>query len=132
MNPILAFVIGVAAACGLSLAVVIVLRKPLLRILIELCGGEPRAAFWLVFYEATAVVGTLFTALTFGPKPSAGTGGIEIFGLGLDTLRAGLIGLLGALLILGFVMLSSIRTFESRSRVPASAPPQASPGPQML
>jgi hypothetical protein len=49
MSDTAVFAAGTAATLAIGIAVVRYLRRPLERILVELCGNHQRAGFWTAF-----------------------------------------------------------------------------------
>ena len=101
MDPVHSFLIGIGLTLVGSLAVVIYLRRHLRRILVDLCGTEPRADFWAAFSNITLVLVPLICALF--KRPEGGTGSAVFFDVSAQLTWA-LIGLVVAVLILGFVI----------------------------
>ncbi len=63
MNPITVYLTGLALVTALALAAVLYLRPHLRRILVDLCGTEPRADFWTAFTNIVLVLVPLVVAL---------------------------------------------------------------------
>jgi hypothetical protein len=101
MNANWLFVCGVAVAAAVSLAVVAYLRRPLLRILVDLCGHEDRAKFWLAFSNVTVTLTPLLFALH--QRPSTDSHAAPIFEFA-DQLEIALLGLVISVFVLGFVL----------------------------
>jgi hypothetical protein len=101
MNLSILFLCG-SSATGLASAVVVFyLRKPLERLLVELCGNERRAEFWTAFSVITVGVVPLIFALACRPILGPSTSALlEI----ADQLEWGLIGMVLAVLILGWIV----------------------------
>ena len=59
------FATGVVIAAGIPLLAVVHLRKPLLALLIDVCGTEDRARFWQSFTNVAMVVVPLIPGLRF-------------------------------------------------------------------
>jgi len=95
------FLCGLAVAAGASLAVVAYLRRSLLRILVDLCGSEDRARFWLAFSNVTVTLVPLLFALH--QRPSADSHAAPIFEFA-DQLEIALLGLVISVFVLGFVL----------------------------
>jgi hypothetical protein len=115
MDPVLAFFLGLAILLGASIVVLVFVRRQLHRILVELCAGEHRAAFWDRLFEALLVVGVLFCALLFPPKARGAADTVGVFEV-LGMLRAGLFGLFTALAMLAVVTWAAVASFDRRSR----------------
>lgn len=95
------FLTGLSVTGSASAAVVIYLRKPLEKLLAELCGNESRAEFWTAFSVVTVGVVPLIFALACRPSLGPSTSALlEI----ADQLEWGLIGLVFSVLMLGWVV----------------------------
>jgi hypothetical protein len=95
------FICGLAITLLVSLAVVVYLKSPLQRILIQLCGNAERAAFWSAFSSvAISIVPALFAIQA---HPDAGSPAPAIFELA-DQLKWGLAGLVLTLTITAWVI----------------------------
>ena len=113
MNPFQAYVFGIAALLLAAIALILLVRKPLHAILLELCGAEHRASFWERLYDAAVILGVLFFSFWAPPLPEPGSATIafeDYFGL----LRAGSFALLASLGVLAFLMLVFISKHDRR------------------
>ncbi|HET9050582.1 MAG TPA: hypothetical protein VFO60_02700 [Candidatus Dormibacteraeota bacterium] len=132
MSVDLVFGIVCAGALVASALVVGVLRTSLRRVLVDLCEGEHRAAFWSSICGVWIVlVALLAGSSTYGYW--AGDGSTDIFGGVTTQLRLLLVGLLGAVLAIAIALLAVIsgRNDPSpRGRRTSLQPPAAWPGPQ--
>ena len=111
MSDAALFATGIGATATIDMAMVWYLRRPLEKLLLELCGNRERAGFWTAFTAVALGLTPLIFAM--GWRPSAESSLPAIFELA-DQLKWALIGLLSTLLILGLVMGSSITKWESR------------------
>ena len=100
MNSSWLFLSGVVLTAAISILVVVYLQRPLLRILIDLCGTEDRAKFWLAFSNVTVCLTPLLFALHHRPEDSAAS---SVFQLA-DQLEGALLGLVISVFVLGFVL----------------------------
>lgn len=113
MEPISALALAVAGLSLLTLAILLLVRRPLLRLLQELCGADHRARFWLNLYQAMLFLAVVTAALLRPPLPQPPqqlAGAAELLG----TLRFGLSGLLLSLGFLAWVVLVSIARHDRR------------------
>lgn len=113
MNATTVFAIGTLSTLSIGLAVVGYLRRPLEKMLVELCGGQERAAFWTTFAAIALAVTPVIFAIACHPAP--GSGSPAVFELA-DQLKWGLIGLMSTLLVLGWTIGRSIVRFERTAR----------------
>jgi hypothetical protein len=113
MNATAVFAMGTLVTLGIGLGVVWYLRRPLERILVELCGNEDRAAFWAAF--SAVAQGTVPVIFAIACRPAPGPGAPAVFELA-DQLKWGLIGLMGTLMALGWMIGRSIVRWEWRAR----------------
>ena len=68
MNDITTFLIGLSISIVFVLSAAVYIRKPLFKILIDLCGTDDRAAFWTqITMLGFILVGGLM-ALTYQPR----------------------------------------------------------------
>lgn len=122
----LALVFSLISAAGLlaSLLVVVLLRRQLRRMLVDLCQGEHRAEFWVAASGVWIVLtGLLAGTATLGYWNSDGS--VDLFGGATSQVRLLLFGLLGAVLAVAAVLLIAINR-RSAPAAPAWGPP---PGP---
>jgi hypothetical protein len=107
MSPIAIYLVALGVTLAASVAVVLLLRRPLLRLLADLCGSETRAAFWAAFSYVTLVLAPLLAAMHRQPAP-AGDPAFEL----AAQLEWALGGLLASVLLVGGVLARSIAAFE--------------------
>jgi hypothetical protein len=101
MNGAWLFVSGLVVTITASVLTLAYLRRPLLRILVDLCGTEDRAAFWLAFSNVTLFLVPVLLALH--RHPGSGSFAEAIFGIG-DQLEVALLGLVVSVVALGLVL----------------------------
>ena len=95
------FLCGLCATGLASGMVVFYLRRPLEKLLVELCGNERRAEFWTVFAVITVGVVPLIFALACRPSLGPSTSALlEI----ADQFEWGLIGMVISVLMLGWIV----------------------------
>lgn len=109
-----------------SLVVLLLLRRQLRRVLVDVCEGEHRAEFWVALSGVWIVLlGVLAGTATLGYWTP--DGGLDLFGGATTQVRYLLVGLLGAVLSIAAVLLYAIQ----RSAAPPAprwvAPPPAGP-----
>jgi hypothetical protein len=105
MNQATVFGLGTMGALLAALAVVATMGRPLKAMLVELCGTEERAGFWLVFSNVMLLLTPVIFAMHM--RPDAEEPRTLAHQLSLQ-MESGLIGLVLAVLVLGFVMGSFI------------------------
>jgi hypothetical protein len=111
MQPLTAYGVTVLSLVATALGVILFLRRPLSRVLLELCGAEHRADLWMRLAVAAVPLTVLFFSLLFSPGPDATS--VEV---ALRVLRSGLLGLLISLGVLGFFLLLFVGRFEHREQ----------------
>jgi hypothetical protein len=101
MSPTLIFTTGALGTLAIGLGVVGYVKHPLEKILAELCGSAERAAFWTAFAAVSLSAVPVIFAIACRPVPGSGVPAVfEI----ADQLKWGLIGLMGTLMMLGWVI----------------------------
>ena len=101
MNPVALFLVGIAVTAAISATVVWYLKPSLQHILFDLCGTEPRAAFWTAFSTVTIGLTPIIFAMHY--RPDAGDATPLVFALG-SQLEWALAGLLASVVVLGFIL----------------------------
>ncbi len=125
MNDVSLFLIGVLLTVVSCFVVVLYLRAHLRRILTDLCGTAERAGFWMAFSNVTLVLVPAVVAMHF--RPALLHGQSSLFEIA-DQLKWSLVGLIGAVLILGIVISRFIRDAETQNRIlTAAGMPAAGP-----
>lgn len=101
MNDLSIFAVGLAVTMILASLAIGYLHSHLKAILADICGTAERAEFWTAFSNVTLFLTPLIFALHFRP----GTGSLSVLVYGLsDQLAAALMGLVAAVILLGFVL----------------------------
>jgi hypothetical protein len=101
MNTSMLFALGLGCTLVVSVLVVWYLRRPLEKILTELCGNQDRAEFWTAFSAVTVGLMPVIFALSYGPETSPNTPPLlEI----AAQLKWGLIGMVSSVVVLGWVV----------------------------
>jgi len=106
MSSVAIYLATLAVTVVASLAVVLVLRPSLHRLLVDLCGTENRAAFWTAFSTVALALAPLLGAMH--RRPGGGDAAFEL----AAQLEWALGGLLAAVLLVGVVLARSIVAFE--------------------
>lgn len=101
MNPILTFTIQVLITSILCVALLAYLRPSLFSVLLDLCGNEPRARFWLSLSSLLLVGFPLCVALAYHPQT---TGGTELFFEIAGRLGGNLASLLATAAMIGLIV----------------------------
>ena len=116
MIGIILYVLGSLGGGLLAYVLVAVLRKPMVFVLREICGGPERAEFWrrLIVVELTSVA-TLLSMLGAQPDHFASTSqASEQVWLVLKQIRWGLLGCVTSLPLVGIGILLLIPGYERR------------------
>jgi len=101
METIEIYLLQIVVTGAISLAVVLYLKKHLQRILIDLCGTQERAQFWVVFSSILLVGLPLIFSMGYNPMESAPE---MLFFDAASQVRFNLLGFLMALLGIGGVV----------------------------
>ena len=99
MNIIWIYLLQIAITAASSLAMMAYFRPYLHRVLVDLCGAEERAEFWVVFSSILLVGVPLIFGMGYHPPENAS--GMLFFDAA-SQVRANLLGFLLALLGIGF------------------------------
>ena len=113
MSATAVFAVGSLGTLLLGLAVIAYLRRPLEKILLELCGNQERAGFWTAFSAVALGLMPVIFALACHPAP--GPNSSAVFELA-EQLKWGLIGLMSSVLVLGWVIGRTIVRWEKQAR----------------
>lgn len=113
MSATAVFAVGSLGTLLLGLGVIAYLRRPLEKILLELCGNQERAGFWTAF--SAVALGLMPVIFAFACHPTPGPNSPAVFELA-DQLRWGLIGLMSTVLVLGWVIARTIVRWEKQAR----------------
>ena len=101
MSVSILFAVGLLITEVVSLIVVLYLKAPLHKVLVELCGNGERAAFWTAFSSVTLTLAPPILAMQHTPEMGGKTAVVlEI----AAQLKWGLLGLFLAVVILGWVL----------------------------
>ena len=66
MNEVNLFIIEIIIGLSVSACVIFILKKPLTNVLIDICGTEVRAKFWVIYSSLMLVIAPLLTSIVFG------------------------------------------------------------------
>lgn len=101
MNPAWSFATGLALTAVISTFIVGYLRRPLERLLADLCGNHERAVFWTAFSAVTVGVVPIIFALSHDPTANSSS---PLFLQIAEQLKWGLIGVVASVLMLGWMV----------------------------
>ncbi len=101
MTTSVLFVTGLVLTLFTATAAVIYLKSSLQKILIELCGNSDRASFWTAFCNVTLILVPLVFSMHYSPGQSSDRPAVLELA---NQLEWGLAGLIGSVLILGWVL----------------------------
>ena len=116
MDATTVFAVGALGTLAMGFGVVWYLRRPLQKILVDLCGNQERAGFWTAF--SAVALGVVPVIFALACRPALGANAPAVFELA-DQLEWGLIGLISTLLVLGWVIGRTIRRWEARTNAKA-------------
>jgi uncharacterized membrane protein YhaH (DUF805 family) len=112
MHAMQYFSLGLGLTEALAFAVVWYIKSHLRAILVDLCGTEARADFWMAFTNVTLIlVPMVFSMESY---PEGGQGSPVVFQF-IEQLKWALIGLIASVAGLGVVLRSFIRTEIARN-----------------
>ena len=98
------FGIGAVLILAMGWSVVGYLRRPLKRILLDVCGKEGHAQFWSKF--STVGMGLVTAVFAVSGRPDPRPTEPAMFALA-DQLKSGLLGMTGSVVLLGCVLARS-------------------------
>jgi hypothetical protein len=101
MNQALTFITGLTITVLAATVVVRCLSGPLRRQLHEICGNTERAEFWTVFSNVTVILTPAIFAMLVDPTSQGDAPPLPAV---ISQLRWGLIGLVGSVLMLGWIL----------------------------
>jgi cytochrome bd-type quinol oxidase subunit 2 len=111
MSAVSALFIGLAVMLLVATGVLLLLRKSLHQLLVEICGEEHRARFWGQLYSASLLLTVGLAGILFPPEE--GQVNNMLYSL-LPMFRAALVGLLLCLGILAMTMVQFIAENDRR------------------
>ena len=101
MNSTHAFLLGLLITAALGLAVVIYLKARLKSILVDLCGTEVRADFWMALSNVTLILVPIVFAMQCQPDPFQSVSAVLLLS---EQLKWAFIGLIISVAELGIVL----------------------------
>lgn len=101
MNPVTAFLLGIALTSGTVFLALLHLRGPLQLILTDLCGTTERAKFWTAFSNITLFFVPFALALDHQPAAHSMLPAAFVIG---DQIEAAVIGLVASVILLGVIL----------------------------
>jgi len=106
MNPLTILLIELGLSLGFSLTVIVLINRPLRNVLLETCGTNTRAEFWMVFTYLMLLAAPLLPVMFLSAAGSATmpTALVVI----KDSLFRILVGIFFALAMIGRVIFKSI------------------------
>jgi hypothetical protein len=117
VNVLNAFWLSVAVAVGIATLTVLLLRRSLGALLVELCGTQGRARFWAIFTSVSIVLTALLGSLTSFPlSENSDWAAYPQIPVVLASFRLSLLFLLFSLGALGFMLMLGISNYEHRRR----------------
>lgn len=116
MNISTTFSLGLGIAFALSLTIIWYLNKSLTQILIDLCGTEGRARFWVHVTNSSLLLTTMFIALGYEPE-----GGLTPLFQISQQLSKTLFGLLFTILVLSLIITRFIRRVDKQAELKETA-----------
>jgi len=109
MNPVTAFLVGIALTSGTVFLALLYLRGPLQLILTDLCGSAVRARFWVAFSNLTLFLVPFAMALDHQPEVHSTDPAIFLIG---DQLESAATGLVISVVFLGLALIWTVRRAE--------------------
>lgn len=123
MNTLTLVVVEIVLCLGISMAL-IMLIKPLLRdVLIETCGTQKRAEFWVMFTQLMLVISPLLLVIYF--IPTGASAAVNVAEALKDTLFRTLLGDFIALASIGQVIWKTIQNPSVENSTPSNVVSEA-------
>ena len=105
MEELKLFIIEILLSLSVSTLVIICLTKPLRRLLIDMCGTESRARFWVVYSNVMLVIAPLLTIIIFGKSDLIGEANFTFY---KTAFGSALFGIFISLVVIGMQINKSI------------------------
>ena len=113
MDILTIFIIEVSLCLGISLLLIYLLKPVLRQVLIETCGTNTRAEFWVMFTQLMLIISPLLIVIYFAPTtdsvPINAAEAIQ------DALFRSLLGDFIALSMIGQIIWRSIKSFHEQT-----------------
>jgi hypothetical protein len=116
MSTLILVVLEIMLCLGISLVLIWLIKSLLCDILIETCGTQKRAEFWVMFTQLMLVISPLLLVIYFVPTADATT--INVAKALKDTLFRTLLGDFIALASIGQVIWKSIKYSSIDNNIP--------------
>ena len=108
------FVVSLSVSLTVSLSILVILRKPLRSVLVELCRSDSHAEFWLqlgsIWVTLVPAVSVMFHPVVAGAVDDMPAAMLEL----VVRVRTSIIGLLLALAVIGLVLFVYISRHERK------------------
>ena len=114
MNTLTLFLIEVSICIVISYSVVYLLKPLLHEMLLDTCGTETRAEFWVMFTQLMLFIAPLLLVIFYAPTEQVIN--INVVEVIQDTLFRSLLGAFLALAMIGRVISKSIDTLANTAR----------------
>ena len=98
-------------------AVIFYMMKSLLRVLIDMCGTETRAKFWITYSNIMLVIAPLLTVIIFGKSSSIGEANFAFY---KTAFGCALFGVFISLAAIGMQITKAIPKIEQKNNVDSS------------
>lgn len=105
MSELTLFIIEIALSLSISGFVIVCISKALYNIIVELCGTETRARFWISYLNVMLVITPLLTVFIFGKSDVETDATFVFFKNAMSCILTGMFAALGAI---GYQIFQSI------------------------
>ena len=123
MNTLTLVVVEIMLCLGISLALIILIKQLLRDVLIETCGTQKRAEFWVMFTQLMLVISPLLLVIYF--IPTGGSTAVNVAEALKDTLFRTLLGDFIALASIGQVIWKTIQNPSVENSTPSNVVSEA-------
>lgn len=111
MDNTMIFITGMLGITFTSLLAILYMKRPLKKILTDICGTEDRATFWVTFTNIMVILPPVLFAMNC--QPNIG-GGNSVFFEIVTQYKWGLFGLTGTVGVVGITIWASIDTNKDK------------------